>query len=64
MLPANDSFSQSDSHNNRKVTFIRSPELRFIDEIKNARPWKTRKRTIFIVETTLSASAAYKSPSR
>ena len=61
-LPANDSLSQFESlpdrtHNKRRVEFINRPQLQFINEIENARPWKTGRKTVFVIEEVLVGSA-------
>ena len=62
MLSANDSFSQfgagdNRTHNKRRVEFINRPQLQFINEIENARPWKTGRKTVFVIEEVLVGSA-------
>ena len=59
MLSANDSFSQfgpgdNRTHNKRVVKFIKKPTWK---EIKNARPWKTGRKTVFVIEEALVGSA-------
>jgi hypothetical protein len=45
------------THNKRRVEFITRPSFQFIDEIKNARPWKTGRKTVFVIEEVHVESA-------